>query len=479
MGDYDMDKLLYINGEWTGGELGKITVTNPATGEIVGSVPKGGTEETKQAIEAANEAFPVWSALTVYERTALLERYYELMVKHAEKIAEVLTLEMGKPLKEAKGEVYYAASFLKWYAEEGKRVYGRTIPTHDNGKRLQVIKKPVGVVGAITPWNFPAAMITRKLGPALASGCTVIVKPASQTPLTAVLLVELAEKAGFPKGVINLITGSATAIGDEMLSNPLVKKITFTGSTEVGRVLMEKGAKHIKNLSLELGGHAPVIVLDDADIDLAVKAVIASKFRNAGQTCVCANRIYVQDGIYDTFAEKFAAAAGKLKLGNGLEEGVDIGPVIDGGGYEKIKNQVEDALAKGAACLIGGNGIEENDTYFFEPTVLKDVSDDMLIMKEETFGPVAPLQRFTDDDEAIRLANNSPYGLAAYVFTESNRRGTKVIEGLDYGIIGWNDGGPSTAQAPFGGTKESGLGREGGQEGIEAFLETKYISIGV
>jgi succinate-semialdehyde dehydrogenase / glutarate-semialdehyde dehydrogenase len=474
-----MDKLLYINGEWTKAELPKIVVKNPATGEVVGTVPNGGKDETKLAIEAADAAFKIWSQHTVYDRSSVLERFYELILENEDEIANVLTLEMGKPLHEARGEVKYAASFIKWFAEEGKRIYGRTIPTHVKGKRLQVIKKPVGVVGVITPWNFPAAMITRKLGPALASGCTVVIKPPKQTPLTAVLLVELAEKAGFPKGVVNLVTGSATEIGDELLSNPRVKKITFTGSTEVGRVLMEKGAKHIKKLSLELGGHAPIIVLDDADIPLAVKGAVTSKYRNAGQTCICANRIYVQENIYEEFTTQFIEETAKLKVGNGMNKGVDIGPIIDKSGYVKISQHVQDAVSKGATCVLGGQGSEDNGVYYFPPTVLRDVESNMVIMVEETFGPVAPIQKFKTDEEAVELANNSPFGLAAYVFTESNRRGIKIVEALDYGIIGWNDGAPSAAQAPFGGMKESGVGREGGLEGIEEYLETKYVSIGV
>lgn len=474
-----MDKLLYIGGEWTGASLPKMSVENPATKEVVGTVPRGGKEETKLAIDAASRALPAWSSLSAYDRSAVLEKWHDLMLEEEDEIAALITKEMGKPFKEAKGEVKYAASFLKWFAEEGKRVYGRTIPAHDPNKRLQVIKKPVGVVGAITPWNFPAAMITRKLGPALASGCTVVLKPAKQTPLTALYLAELAEKAGAPKGVMNIVTGSASEIGDELMENEAVRKITFTGSTEVGKILMEKAAKHVKKISLELGGHAPVIVLDDADLELAVRGAMASKFRNAGQTCICANRFYVQEGIYEEFIKRFAEEAAKLKTGNGMDEGVEIGPIIDREGFEKISAQVEDALQKGASCVIGGKGKSEGGVYFYPPTVLRDVSRGMAVMEEETFGPVAPIQKFKTDAEAVELANGTPYGLAAYVFTESNRRGMKVVEGLDFGIVGWNDGTPSAAQAPFGGMKESGLGREGGLEGIEEFLETKYVSIGI
>ncbi len=471
-----MDKLLYIDGQWTGEFLDKISVTNPATGKQVGTVPKGGRKEASLAIESAYEAFGPWSQRTAYKRASYLEKYHDLLLKHENQIAEVLTKEMGKPFNEAKGEVSYAATFLKWFAEEGKRVYGRTIPTHIQGKKMQVIKQPTGVVGIITPWNFPAAMITRKLGPALASGCTVVIKPPRQTPLTAVLLVELAEKAGIPKGVINLVTGSAAEIGDEIFNNPKVQKVTFTGSTKIGKELIKKSADQVKKLSLELGGHAPTIVLDDANLDLTVQHVIASKFRNGGQTCICLNRIYVQEGIYNQFIEKIIAATSQLKVGNGLEEGVQIGPVIDHNAYKKINEHVQDALSHGARCMLGGKGEKKQGGYFYFPTILADASPDMLIMNEETFGPVAPIQKIASEEEAIRLANNTSYGLAAYIFSESYRRANKLIHALEYGIIGWNDGVPSAAQAPFGGMKQSGIGREGGYEGIEEFIETKYIA---
>lgn len=474
-----MDKLIYINGEWVGAELEKIVVHNPATGETVGTVPRAGAAETRRAIEAAHEAFPSWSALTAYERSAYLEKFHDLIVDAADEIARVLTLEMGKPLKEAHGEVMYAASFIKWFAEEGKRVYARGIPSHKAGTRMQAIKQPVGVVAAITPWNFPAAMITRKLGPALAAGCTIIIKPAKQTPLTAIKLVELAEKAGIPKGVVNLVTGSAAEIGHELMTNPKVRKVTFTGSTEIGKQLIRQSADHVKNLSLELGGHAPIIVLDDADLEKAVQGVVASKFRNGGQTCICGNRIYVQEKVYDAFIAKFAEAVRQLKVGNGMDPAVDIGPIIDRDGFEKIDAHVRDAVQHGASCVVGGEGRVENGAYFYPPTILKDVRSGMLIMREETFGPVAPVQKFTSDEEAVRYANDTPYGLAAYVFTENYSRGIKLVEALDFGIIGWNDGLPSAAQAPFGGMKESGIGREGGMEGIDAFLEVKYVSIGL
>ncbi|SDO48411.1 succinate semialdehyde dehydrogenase [Paenibacillus sp. yr247] len=475
-----MDQLIYINGQWTGASLDKIPVHNPATSQIIGTVPKAGKKETRDAIDAAHSAFTSWSRLTAYERSEYLEKYYHLIIDNVNEIASILTLEMGKPLAEAKGEVRYAASFIKWFAEEGKRVYGRTIPSHVDGKEMLVLKAPVGVVAAITPWNFPAAMITRKMGPALAAGCTIVLKPAKQTPLTAIMLVKLAEQAGIPKGVVNLVTGNAAEIGGEFLSNPKVRKVTFTGSTEIGKELMIQAAQHVKNLSLELGGHAPILILDDADVDKAVKSVIASKFRNGGQTCICGNRVYVQEGIYIQFLEKLINETQQLKVGNGMDEGVDIGPLIDKNGFLKVDEHVHNATRLGAKCWVGGRRIEvQEDAYYYAPTVLSDVTQEMLIMNEETFGPVLPIQKVSTVEEAIAYANLTPYGLAAYVFTESHSLGMKVIHQLDFGIIGWNDGLPSAAQAPFGGMKESGLGREGGIEGLEAFLETKYVSIGL
>ncbi|MBT2581664.1 NAD-dependent succinate-semialdehyde dehydrogenase [Planococcus sp. ISL-109] len=467
----------YINGEWTDKGNDSIKVMNPATGEQVGTVPNGGEEEATAAVEAAAAAFPSWSKTTAYDRAKLLMKWHDLLLEHKEEIAEILTKEMGKPLKEAIGEIEYSASFISWFAEEGKRVYGRTIPASKDGKRIQVNKQPVGVVASITPWNFPAAMMARKMAPALAAGCTFVSKPAKMTPLTAVRIFELAEEAGFPKGVINLVTGRASKIGKVFTSHPSVRKLTFTGSTEIGKELMKQSSETMLNLSLELGGHAPIIVLDDADIDKAVEGVMASKFRNAGQTCVCGNRIYVQESIVDAFSDKLQQAAGHLKVGNGLEEGVDIGPLIDKEGYEKVARHVKDAVDKGAKVLVGGDGTTENDAYFYNPTVLTGAKEDMLVMFEETFGPVAPIMSFKTDEEAVKLANDSRFGLASYFFTESMSRGTFLAENLEYGIVGWNDGAPSTAQAPFGGMKESGIGREGGQEGLEAFLETKYISI--
>jgi succinate-semialdehyde dehydrogenase/glutarate-semialdehyde dehydrogenase len=473
-----MNKFMFIAGQWVGKELEKIPIYNPANGSIVGTVPKGGTEETKKAIDAAHDSLPKWSQLTAYERSSYLEKLFHLMNTYEDEIAEIMALEMGKPMNDSIGEVKYAASFIKWFSEEGKRVYGRMIPSDRHGKKMHVIKQPIGVVGAITPWNFPAAMVTRKLGPALAAGCTLVIKPPTETPLTAIRLVELCEEAGIPKGVVNLVTGRASEIGDELLTNPKVRKITFTGSTEVGKLLIKKSVDQVKKLSLELGGHAPILVLEDADLDIAAKGVLASKFRNSGQTCIAGNRIYVHHKIYDDFIIKFTELTAKLKVGDPLSKDTDIGPLINQGAYEKVKNHVEDAIQKGAICVLGGKGEDKNNTYFYEPTILKDITPDMLIMNEETFGPIAPIQKINNDEEAIQYANDTPFGLAAYVFTENYKRANSIIEQLDFGIIGWNDGVPSAAQAPFGGMKQSGIGREGGSEGIDAFLETKYISVG-
>lgn len=474
-----MEKLMYIDGEWVGSELEKLRVKNPATGEIVGTVPKAGGKETRFAIEAADKAFHTWSQTTAYERSRYLEHLYERMIAKKEKLARMITLEMGKPINEAKGEVDYGASFLKWFAEEGKRLYGRTIPSHIENKRMLVVKQPVGVVGAITPWNFPVAMITRKLAPALAAGCTIVIKPAEETPLSALMLAELCEEVGLPKGVVNIVTGDPEPIGDELLTNPLVKKITFTGSTEVGKMLLEKGAKQVKKMSMELGGHAPIIVLNDADLNKAVQGAIASKFRNGGQTCICGNRIYVEEDIHDEFVERFKEAASQLKIGNGLDEDVQIGPIINRSGFEKIDRHVKDALELGALCVLGGKAEINNNAYFYYPTILTNVKPDMLIMNEETFGPVAPIQKVKNADEAVKLANRSSYGLAAYVYTENYAKGIRISEQLQFGIVGWNDPVPSAAQSPFGGFKQSGIGREGGIEGIEAYVETKYIAIGL
>jgi succinate-semialdehyde dehydrogenase/glutarate-semialdehyde dehydrogenase len=473
-----MKNLLYINGEWTGEDLEKFPIHNPATNEIVSEVPKGGTKEALEAVKAADHAFKDWSSRTAFDRAKLLKNYYEAIIDAEDELAELMTKEMGKPLQEARGEVHYAANYIEWYAEQAKRIYGETIQTHDENKRLQVWKKPVGVVAAITPWNFPSAMLTRKMGPALAAGCTVVMKPSSETPLTAIKLVEIAENVGFPKGVINIVTGSSSQIGEVFLTDPRVRKVTFTGSTEVGKMLMKQGADTVKKLSLELGGHAPIIVLDDANLDEAVQGVLASKFRNSGQACVCGNRIYVQSGIYESFIERFSDAVKKLRTGNGLEQEVDIGPLINQAGVDKVATHVLDAVEKGAEVVVGGEQPSEKGNYYL-PTVIKGVSSEMLIMNEETFGPVAPIQKFETVEEAIQLANDTPYGLAAYVFTEGVSSGTRIIEQLDFGIVGWNDGAPSAVQAPFGGFKESGLGREGGHQGIEDFLETQYVSIGM
>ncbi|MFB5660930.1 NAD-dependent succinate-semialdehyde dehydrogenase [Alteribacillus sp. HJP-4] len=475
-----MDGKLYINGKWKDAANGSFDVVNPATGEKIGTAADGRKQETREAIEAAENAYEFWSKKTAAERAGYLKEIHRLMIEKKDKLGEMITHEMGKPLKEAKGEVEYAASFLEWFAEEGKRVYGDTVPSSSPDKRMMVIRQPVGVVGAITPWNFPQAMVTRKVAPALAAGCTVVLKPGEDTPLSAVMFAEICEEAGLPAGVFNLIsTEEASEIGGEMMENKAIRKVTFTGSTEVGKILMKQGADQIKKLSLELGGHAPIIVLDDADIDKAVQGSVASKFRNAGQTCVCGNRIYVQENIYDEFIEKFKAEVSKLNVGDGFKDGVDVGPLINKAGYEKVDRHVQDALDKGATLVHGGEGYEQSGAYFYYPTILKDITDEMVIMEEETFGPVAPVQKIKDEDEGVRLANNSPFGLASYFFTESLSRGMNVAEGLEFGIVGWNDGVPSAAQAPFGGWKQSGIGREGGYQGIDAFLETKYISMGI
>lgn len=469
---------VYINGEWVDAEdTSIIPVINPANGEEISNVPYCGVSEARRAVDAASDALRGWSNLTAAERGELLWKWHKLIEEEKEVIGEIMTREQGKPLKEAVGEVVYANSFLSWYAEEGKRIYGETIPSSHEKKRILVLKQPVGVVAAITPWNFPAAMITRKVAPALAAGCTAVVKPAELTPLTALKLAQLAEKAGIPKGVFNVITGDANAIGETWLSDDRVRKITFTGSTEVGKLLMRGAADTVKKVSLELGGHAPLIVFEDANIDKAVTEAIASKYRNAGQTCVCANRIYVHESIANVFAQKYKNAVKELRVGNGLEEGTIIGPLIDERAVQKVEKHILDAVQKGAKIGIGGNKLSLDGGCFFEPTVLEDVTDEMLCMNEETFGPLAPIATFKDTDEVIQRANNTPFGLAAYVFTENLSKAIQVSEQLEYGIVGLNDGVPSVAQAPFGGFKQSGLGREGGHHGIDEFLETKYVSI--
>lgn len=469
---------LYIDGEWVHTSE-EFDVINPATNEVIATVAKGGVEEAERAVDAANEAFRGWSKKTANERANLLMKWFQLIDETKEEIAELMTTEQGKPLKEALGEVQYANSFISWFAEEGKRIYGETIPASDPNKRILVQKQPVGVVACITPWNFPAAMITRKVAPALAAGCTAVIKPAELTPLTALKLAELAEQAGIPKGVFNIVVGDANAIGEVWLKDTRVRKLSFTGSTEVGKLLLRGAADTVKKVSLELGGHAPFIVTANADLEKAAQGLVASKYRNAGQTCVCANRIYVHESVMDEFVVKFKNIVADFKVGNGLEEGVDIGPLIDERAVKKVAEHLQDATAKGAKVLLGGNKIEEQAGFFVEPTVLVNVTDDMLCMNQETFGPLAPIATFQTAEEVIERANNTPYGLAAYVYSENLSEAIRISEGLEYGIVGLNDGLPSVAQAPFGGFKESGLGREGSHYGIEEFLEMKYISIGL
>jgi succinate-semialdehyde dehydrogenase/glutarate-semialdehyde dehydrogenase len=468
----------YIDGAWLDADAGTtIVVTNPANNEELGTVPKMGTAETRRAIEAADAALPAWRARTAKDRSALLHRWFELMLEHKQDLAMIMTAEQGKPLTESLGEIGYGASFIEWFSEEAKRVYGDTIPAQATDRRIVVIKQPIGVVGAITPWNFPNAMITRKCGAALAAGCTVVVKPASQTPYSALALAELAERAGIPRGVLNIVSGSAAAIGGELTSNPIVRKITFTGSTEVGKLLMKQSAETVKRVSLELGGNAPFIVFDDADLDAAVLGAIASKYRNTGQTCVCVNRILVQDGIYDEFARRLVAAVAKLKVSDGMVEGAQQGPLIDMAAVKKVEDHIQDALDKGARVLLGGKRHELGGS-FFQPTILSDVTPDMAVAKEETFGPVAPLFRFSTEEEAIRMANDTEVGLASYFYTRDIGRIWRVGEALEYGMVGINEGIISTEVAPFGGVKESGNGREGSKYGIEDYLEIKYMCMG-
>lgn len=469
----------FIDGRWRDASSGEtLGVTNPANGQQLGRVPKMGAEETREAIDAAARALPAWRALTARERATILRRWFNLMMEHQDDLARLMTLEQGKPLAEAKGEIGYAASFIEWFAEEGKRIYGDTIPGHQADKRLLVIKQPIGVTAAITPWNFPSAMITRKAGPALAAGCTMVLKPASQTPFSALALAELANRAGIPEGVFNVVTGSASEVGNELTGNPLVRKLSFTGSTEIGRQLMEQCAKDIKKVSLELGGNAPFIVFDDADLDKAVEGALASKFRNAGQTCVCANRLYIQDGVYDRFAEKLQQAVSKLQIGDGLQPNVTIGPLIDEKAIAKVQEHIADALDKGARVATGGKPHELGGN-FFQPTILVDVPSDAKVAKEETFGPLAPLFRFKDEADVIAQANDTEFGLAAYFYARDLGRVFRVGEALEYGIIGINTGLISTEVAPFGGVKSSGLGREGSKYGIEDYLEIKYMCIGI
>jgi succinate-semialdehyde dehydrogenase/glutarate-semialdehyde dehydrogenase len=468
----------YINGEWCNADDGgSFAVTNPATGDIIGTVPNMGAAETKRAISAANDAWKAWRAKTGKERSTILRKWNDLMLANADDLALIMTVEQGKPLAEAKGEIGYAASFIEWFAEEAKRVAGDTLASPWTDRRIVVVKEPIGVCAAITPWNFPAAMITRKAGPALAAGCPMVVKPAEATPYSALAMAVLAERAGIPAGVFSVITGDARTIGGEMTSNPIVRKLSFTGSTEVGRLLMQQSASTVKKLSLELGGNAPFIVFDDADLDAAVEGAIASKYRNAGQTCVCANRLYVQDGVYDAFADKLVAVVKKLKVGNGLEPGVTQGPLIDSDAIAKVEQHVADAVSKGGRVLTGGKRHALGQT-FFEPTVIADVTPAMRVAKEETFGPLAPLFRFKTDADAIAMANDTEFGLASYFYSRDIGRIWRVAEGLESGMVGINTGLISNEVAPFGGVKQSGLGREGSKYGMDDYLVIKYLCMG-
>jgi succinate-semialdehyde dehydrogenase/glutarate-semialdehyde dehydrogenase len=468
----------YVDGAWVDADdRATLAVVNPATGSQIGTVPKMGAAETRRAIEAANAALPAWRSKTAKERSNILRKWFDLMMANQEDLARLMTIEQGKPIAESRGEIAYGASFIEWFAEEGKRIYGDTIPTHAPDKRIVVIKQPIGVCAAITPWNFPNAMITRKAGPALAAGCTMVIKPASQTPYSALALCELAERAGIPKGVLSVVTGAAGAIGTELTTNPIVRKFTFTGSTEIGKLLMQQCASTVKKVSLELGGNAPFIVFDDADLASAVEGAMASKFRNTGQTCVCANRIFVQDGVYEKFSKMLADRVAQMKVGNGLEDGNAQGPLIDMKAVEKVEEHIADALQKGAVVLTGGKRHEKGG-QFFQPTVLANVNTSMKVTHEETFGPVAPLYRFSTEDELLRLANNTEYGLASYFYSRDIGRIWRIAEGLESGIVGINVGIISNEIAPFGGMKESGIGREGSKYGIDEFVEVKYLCIG-
>ena len=469
----------FIDGQWVDADGGEtITVTNPATGDVLGTVPNMGAAETRRAIEAAAKAMKDWAKRTAADRAKVLRKWFNLMLENQEELARLLTAEQGKSITEARGEIAYAASFIEWFAEEGKRAYGEVIPTHDNGKRIVTLRQPVGVVGAITPWNFPSAMITRKVGPALAAGCAVVLKPAAQTPYSAFALAVLAEEAGLPAGLFNVLTGSASAIGGELTSNETVRKISFTGSTEVGRKLMEQSAQSIKKMSLELGGNAPFLVFDDADIDAAVQGAVISKYHNAGQTCVCTNRFYVQAGVYAEFVAKLTAEVEKLKVGNGMEDGVQVGPLIDDKAIQKVQQHLDDAMSKGAKLLTGGKPHELGGT-FFQPTVVSEVTQDMLICREETFGPLAGVVRFETEEEGVALANDTIFGLAGYFYSRDISRVWRVAEALETGMVGINTGILSTEIAPFGGIKQSGLGREGSSHGLEDYLEIKYLCMGV
>jgi succinate-semialdehyde dehydrogenase/glutarate-semialdehyde dehydrogenase len=473
-----LERRAYLAGKWVGGRW-TFPVINPATGELVGEVADLGVAEVRAAIDAAYEAQKSWAARTAKERCEILLRWQAMMLENAEDLARILTAEMGKPLAEARGEIAYGASFIQWFAEEARRVYGDIIPGHQADKRVIILKQPIGVVGSITPWNFPNAMIARKVGPALASGCAFVARPAEKTPLSALAMAALAERAGLPAGVLSIVTGTdASGMGFELCTNPKVRKLTFTGSTEVGRILMRQCAHDIKKLSLELGGNAPFLVFDDANLDQAVEGALIAKYRNSGQTCVCANRIYVQRSVLHVFAEKLAAVTAKLKVGNGMDEGVSIGPLIDAEGLAKVEEHVADALSKGARIVTGGSRSANGGT-FFQPTVLADVKVGMKILKEETFGPIAPLIAFDTDDEAIAMANDTEFGLASYLYARDLSRVFKVAEALEYGMVGINTGLISTAEVPFGGIKSSGLGREGSKYGIDEYLEIKYLCLSV
>ena len=466
----------YLGEQWTA-TASTFEVRSPATGDVVGRVADCGAAEGRRAAGVASEAFDSWRKTTAFERAELLERWAEALLEGRDELAAVMTAEMGKPIKESRGEIAYAAGFVKWYAEEAKRVYGEAFPSQAGHKRLLAIRQPVGPVFAVTPWNFPAAMVTRKAAPALAAGCTFILKPAEQSPLTALRMAQLWLEVGGPAGTLQVLTAlDPTPLSDELLADTRIRKITFTGSTEVGRLLYRKSADTIKRISLELGGHAPLIVFDDADLEVAVREAVACKYRNAGQTCVCTNRIYVHSAVAEEFTRAFAEASSSLTVGDPTDESTDIGPLVDQQGLEKVERHLSDARAKGAEVVLGGSA---KSGLFFEPTVLRKVTEDMLLMREETFGPVAPIIEFADDDEVVRLANDTPFGLAAYLFTNDLSRAFKVSEALDYGIVGVNDGVPSTPQAPFGGVKQSGIGREGGPWGIEEYLEIKYVSLGL
>lgn len=469
----------YIDGTWCDADSGStIDVTDPGTGETLGTIPKMGTDETRRAIEAAEAALPVWRAKTAGERSRMMRKVFDLMIEHQDALGELLSREQGKPFQEGKAEIVYGAGFIEWFAEEGKRAYGDVIPSHAADKRIVVLMQGIGVVGAITPWNFPNAMVTRKLGPALAAGCTIVIKPATATPYSALAMAALCEMAGIPAGVVNVVTGSAGQIGSELTGNPIVQKITFTGSTEIGRQLMREAAETVKKCSMELGGNAPFLVFDDADIDAAIEGAMISKFRNGGQTCVCTNRFYVQDGVYDEFASKLADRVSKLKVGYSMDEGNDIGAMIDEKAVQKVEEHLRDAKAGGAKVLAGGARSDLGGTFFC-PTVVSDVTPDMKIANEETFGPLAGILRFKDEAEALRMANSTEFGLASYFYARDISRVWRVAEALEVGMVGINTGLISTEVAPFGGVKQSGLGREGSKYGLEDFMETKYLCMGI